>query len=499
MDTAFLIRAAAAKFPARTALRWRESSLTFAELDLWTDRLASGLRNAGVTGPVASILLNDPRTVCLYLALARAGITSVPLNYRLTAEEQAYILTDSGASVIVADSTVLGNYPDLKELVPRVTRVLTVDPEGSIESTFEGYLADASVGEVDRSVSEADDATVIYTSGTSGFPKGVVRSHRANIWNAVNSFVGSPRTPTDVELFSLPLFGIGYVAQVLPTLLAGGAVVLDRAFDPLRAWTLMEQHRVTRAFLAPTMIAALLDIQGHARFDVDALRTILVAYEFPAALRQRALDRFGDVFVNMYGLTEAQLCATAPGEFASDPSSAGRPMGLARVHILGVDEVAVGPGEVGEIAFEGPSLMTRYHARDEDTAAALRNGLLRTGDLGYLDENRNLHFVGRSKEIIKSGGFSIDPVEIENVLLEVDWITEAAAVGVPDDYWGEKVVAFLTVTGPVVDADLREHCRTKLAGFKVPKEFVVLDRLPINPTGKVERDALRRAWQEDNS
>jgi acyl-CoA synthetase (AMP-forming)/AMP-acid ligase II len=499
MDTSFLLRVAASKFPRREALRYAERRVGFAELDEAVDRLAAGLSAAGVhRAPVASLLWNDPRAVILYLALARAGATCVPINPRLTGSEIAWIVADCGAGTLIAAADLAAEH-GLEAAALGVERLALLDDDPALGS-FGELLGPAGAGEFEPAepVDERDDATIIYTSGTSGFPKGAVRSHRANLWHAANSQIGAPRVPEDVELFSLPLFGLGFIAQVLPTLLAGGCVVIDRVFDPARAWALISEHRVTRAFLAPTMIAAMLDVDGQERFDASSLRSILVAYGFADRLREAAEARFDGTFFNMYGLTEAQLCCTAPGEFALDPTSSGKAMGLARLLILDPDGNRLPAGEVGEIAFQAPSVMSRYHGLEEATAAArIAPDTVRTGDLGYLDPDGNVHFTGRDKEIIKSGGFSIDPTEIENALLELPGVAEAAVVGAPDDYWGERVVACVKLADPgaggeALDADaLSAHVRERLARFKVPKEFRFLDDLPKNPTGKVQRGELR--------
>jgi len=492
VDTSFLLRVAASKFPDRPALRYADREITFAELDRDVDRLATGIVAAGAhTAPVASVTWNDLRTVVLYLALARAGATCVPINPRLAGPEIAWIVENCGAATLVAAADLAAEHgfeaPGLG-----LGRLVLLGEAPTLDS-FGDLLAPTPTEFVPaEEIDERSDATIIYTSGTSGFPKGAVRSHRANLWHAVNSQIGSPRTPADVELFSLPLFGLGFIAQVLPTLMAGGCVVLDRIFDPTRAWELIEAHRITRAFLAPTMIASMLEVDGNERFDVDSLHSLLVAYGFADRLRRAAQARFPAAFFNMYGLTEAQLCCTAPGEFELDPTSSGKPMGLARLLILGPDGDRMTTGEVGEIAFQAPSVMSRYHDLPEATAAALDGDILRTGDLGYLDAEGDVHFTGRRKEIIKSGGFSIDPTEIENALLELAGVAEVAVVGAPDEYWGERVVACVKLGDAALEAEtLTAHLGERLARFKVPKEIVFYDDLPKNPTGKVERGKLR--------
>jgi len=210
-------------------------------------------------------------------------------------------------------------------------------------------------------------------------------------------------------------------------------------------------------------------------------------------VRMRAAERFGAIIAYMYGLTEAQLCVSTPGEFADDPSNAGHPMGMMRVRVVDENRVPVAAGEVGEIAMQGPSLMSGYYGREEATAEVLADGWLYTGDLGYLDEAGRIHIAGRKKEIIKSGGFTVDPVEVERALLAYEGVLEAAVVGMPDEHWGEVVVAFVAASpsADVSQPELLAFVKSRVASFKCPKQVVFMPALPKNPMGKIERGRLR--------
>ena len=496
MDYSTYLSAAASTYPDRVALVYQGASTSYAELESLVNRLARRLVERGATkAPIAWVAYNEPLVIALALAISRAGGTGVPINARLIPAEMGYILADSGAGTFVVDATLADEAKALAAEHPGVERVLVVaDEDGSTGLETLGELVDGADGvELGLDVPEDTVAVIMYTSGTTGRPKGALRTQRANLWLVANSALGMHRRREDVDLFNLPVFGIGFAMHIPPMFLAGGAVVLDRIFDPARAWALLEEHRVTRTFFAPTMLAAMLDVDGNEGFDVSSLHTVGVAYEFPRKLRERAFERFGaEKFINMYGLTEAQLFCTKPGEFALDPTSAGTPMGFMRSRIVDEMRCEVPRGEVGEITLQGPTVMSGYKGMPEETAAALRDGWLHTGDLGYLDPAGNLHFAGRSKEIVKSGGFNVDPTEVENVLLELEGVREAAIVGEPDERWGEAVVGFVVLDADAPDEEaLRAHCRERLAGFKIPKRFVVIDELPKNPTGKVERGKLR--------
>jgi len=372
--------------------------VSYAELERRIAAVAAGLRGLGLGGAtVATLSANVPETVELYMALARAGATAVPLNTRLTPAELRYAIEDCGASAIVADRELLPVARQLREEVAALRTLIPLRGPGEDGPGLHD-LRESAPGPppADGDGDERAPATIIYTSGTTGFPKGVVRSHRANAWNMVNSALGAPRTPADVELFNLPIFGIGFLHFAMPTLLGGGALVLDGAFDPARAWRLLEERRVTRTFLAPTMIDAMLAVPGHEARRLDDLETIYTAYAFPERLRRAALARFGERFVYMYGLTEAQLTIATREEFDADPTSVGRSMGVSEVAVIDPAGRTCAPRVVGEIAFAGPSVMSGYHGLPEESAAAIgADGWVRTGDLGRLDAAGNLHYVGR--------------------------------------------------------------------------------------------------------
>lgn len=496
-DFSYPLRVASDKFAARTAFVYRGRHWRFDEFDQATDRLAAAFERAGLTGQKVVVLLhNEPLAVMTYLAIARAGAVSVPVNPKLLPHEIAFILEDSGSTAIIADAMFSVTARGLVAADDRIGHLFTAN----VASARDGELRLEDLldrpGTPTTVVDPTSDASIVYTSGTSGFPKGVVRSHDANLWTTVNSLLGQTRGPDDVEVFVLPLFGIAFLFQVMPMVLAGGTVVLDGSFDPERTWELIEKHRATRIFLAPTMLDSILAVDGHEEKDASSLRVINTAYEFPERIRVAAEARFGPIVAYMYGLTEAQLCVSSPEEFAADPSNAGHAMGLMRVRVFGEDRLPVEQGATGEIALSGPSLMSRYHGLEEVTAEALVDGWLFTGDLGYLDECGRVHIMGRKKEIIKSGGFTVDPVEVENVLLAFPGVLEAAVVGVPDEHWGERTVAFLVVSEPLSEETIRGYVKQQVAAYKVPKQIFFVSVLPRTPTGKVQRGRLRTQAQE---
>jgi acyl-CoA synthetase (AMP-forming)/AMP-acid ligase II len=494
-DFSFPLRVTADRYPDGLAFICKEESWTFRDFDAATDRLAASFEARGVAGERVILLLqNEPKTVMVYLALARAGAISVPVNPRLLLDEISFIVQDSGASAVIADAVSATEARELMDRHAELDRLLTVNAEsdGGGGERLEDVL-EAGVGASRAAVDPASVAMIVYTSGTSGFPKGVMRTHQANIWACVNATLGQPRFPEDVEVFVLPLFAIAFIFQVMPMILSGGTTILDGSFDPVRTWEQLDRHRATRVFLAPTMLDSMLSVDGHEGYDVSTLRILNTAYEFPERVRMRAAERFGDILAYMYGLTEAQLCCSTPGDFAEDPSNAGHPMGMMRVRVVDEHRIPVDVGTVGEIAMAGPSLMSGYHGRPEITAEVLADGWLYTGDLGYLDEAGRVHVCGRLKEMIKTGGFSVDPVEVEKAILAFPGVREAAVVGIPDDHWGEVVVAAVSASATIElsEPQLRSFVKSRVAGYKCPKRVLFMSELPKNAMGKIERGRLR--------
>ena len=498
MDFSYPLLCACERNGDRIAIIGGDQNISYTQLERDIAGLTTGLR-AWVSPHqrVASLLLGEPETLEYYMAIARLGAVNIPMNTRLTVEEKRYIIQDSAATVLVVDNEFLDEAEQLLQLIPNLTQVITSYPSAwpdlvSLRSQEPGITPLATSGD------DGAACSIMYTSGTTGFPKGVVRSHQANVWNIVNSALGTPSAANDVVLFNLPIFGIGLLHFALPALLNGSTLILDRSFEPNKAWRLLEDYCVTRTFLAPTMIAAMLDISDQESFDISTLLSIQTAYAFPERLRHRALERFGDLFIHMYGLTEAQLTSAGMREFAAKPASAGRTMGVMRIRIIDETGLEVSPGETGEISFEGPSVMSEYLNLPEQTNETIVGGWVRTGDLGCIDADGDLIYVGRSKEMIKSGGFSVDPIEVENAILRLDHVAEAAALGVANDQWGEMVVAFVSaVDGEALsEGDVIAVCRDVIAGYKIPKQVFVIDALPKNATGKVERGALRRMYSQ---
>jgi fatty-acyl-CoA synthase len=339
----------------------------------------------------------------------------------------------------------------------------------------------------------------MYTSGTTGQPKGAVLTHGNMTWNAVNQFMGMDFAQDERTLALAPLFHIGGLnGTVNPALLRGGCAVLVRRFDPAETLAVIEQQRVNSFFAVPTMLDAMSREPGFRTRDLSALRTIGAAgAPLPLPTLRTWLDR-GVTMQQAYGMTEA-----APGCTVLDSAdaqrkvgSAGRPVFFTDVRVVRPDESAAAVDEVGEVVVQGPNVMAGYWQDPERTAEVLTDGWYATGDAGSLDDEGFLYIRDRYKDMIISGGENIYPAEIESALLELPGVVEAAVIGVPDEKWGEVGLA-VVVPAPGADRDpdaLRTALRERLAGFKVPRHISFADELPKTATGKIRKPDLRTRY-----
>jgi fatty-acyl-CoA synthase len=486
------------RFPDRSALEFEGRETTWASLLEETQRSAGALAAAGVgSGDVVAVLLhNSDRFVELMHAISHLGAIFMPLNWRLARPEIEYILDHAGAKAIVSE-------PELEEGVPPEPgsdcRRLRVEGESSGGwQSLEELRADAAPL---PDAAEVDDDSVhrlMYTSGTTARPKGVMITYRNLYAKNVSHVVEFGLTAGDIGLACGPLYHVGALDLTTTTLMyVGGANHVLRRFDPAAALDAIERHRISHVWLAPAMINAILAEPGLDQRDLSSVRLIIDGGEkMPLPLIERVLGAFPNAwFADAYGLTE-----TVSGDTFLDKSlarekigSVGTPVIHTEVRIVDSEDRPLPAGTPGEIVIRGPKVCKGYWRDEEATARAMRGGWFHTGDAGVLDEDGFLYIVDRLKDMILSGGENVASLEVERVLYEHDAVVEAAVIGRPDPRWGEVPVAYVVLAEGRADAqdELADHCSERLAKFKVPKSFHVLDALPRNPSGKVLKRDLR--------
>lgn len=480
----------ARKTPHRTALIHGGTTWTYAQLHDRVTRLAHALRARGLRrgDRIAYLGPNHPSYLETLFAAGALGAIFVPLNTRLAGPEIAYQLADSGAKALIHGPSHTG-------LVASTDVPLYVEagPE------YEELLVSAATDPIDEPVGPDDTCIIMYTSGTTGRPKGAMLSHGNLVWNAVNVLVDTDLVTDERALVSAPLFHTaGLNMLTLPVLLKGGTCVLVDAFDPDSTFDLVERHRISFMFGVPTMFDQLARHPRWADADLSSLRILTcggspVPTPLIAAYQERGLT-----FLQGYGMTE-----TAPGALfldaehaVSKAGSAGVPHFFSDVRVVRPDLTPAEAGETGEIVVRGPHVMSGYWGLPEETAASFADGWFRSGDAARTDEDGYVFVVDRIKDMIISGGENIYPAEIEDLLLAHPDIVECAVIGVPDDKWGEVPRAVVVPReGAALDpAGILAALSGRLAKYKIPKSVVLADELPRTASGKLLKSRVRSRY-----
>ena len=504
----------------RLSERWGERiALEDADGRAWRTRDLVGrmfrfghvLRGIGLDrGERVAILLPDKREFveCDFGAMV-AGLVRVPLNPSATDEELAAQIADADAHVLVIDAGFTEFRSRLLEALRGSVQIVVIGGRLAGAHEYESALTRASDCPPTEPIEGADLASLNYTGGTTGAPKGVMLS-QGNICAIVqNALLGRPIGTEDVFLNMRQLWPIASIS-VLFHLIGGARIILGGRFEPEAFLARTQRHRVTRSSLVPTQLVRLLDSADPHAFDLSALVSIdLGAAKVGDEMFERAFEALGPRIGVLYGLTEASwTCYLPPQLLGGSPErrgrlmkSVGRELFAYRVETVDPSGQAVAPGEMGEIAITGPNVMQGYWRRPEATAAAIKGGRLHTGDLGRIDDEGFLYIEGRLKDVIRSGAMSVVPQEVEETLLRHPAVAEAAVIGVPDREWGEMVIAFIALK-PGASADhaaLDTHCRSHLAPYKRPREFMFLAELPKSHYGKVLKGDLAKLRSQGTS
>lgn len=488
-----LVRGAARRDPAKEAVVSPDGRITFGELDNRVDRLGSALRSRGypVGARVALLAANELEYIELQAACVRAGYTFVPLNTRLAMPELQYILGDCEPSIVIAGRTEEQRVIELGAAAG--ADVAGFGTPAQIEA-YDDLLATGGAA-VDEDLAADVTVTILYTSGTTGRPKGAMIDRSGVTARVFVNALETRTTAEDVFLMSLPMFHIGAFLVYAYTF-TGATVAMLPEFTPAGCLAALQRERATATVLVPTMIQFVMNDPAIASYDASGLRLMIYGGESisPEVLR-RAMDIFGCGFHQQYGMTETgcQTILRPEDHDPSDPgvlSSAGTEAASFEVQIMDPDDRPLPDGETGEITCRGPAVMSGYWGLPEVTANTLRNGWMHTGDLGYRDERGYLHIVDRKNDMIVSGGENVYPREVEQVLMAHPDVTDCTVLGLPDAKWGQVVTAVLVDPSPP-DEVLAEYLRERIARYKVPKRWMRVDELPRNAAAKVLKAELR--------
>lgn len=495
------------RFPDKIALTAGGREISWRQLDRRVDRVANALREHGLArgDRVALLLTNSIEMITLYFGISRAGMSAVPLNYRLSGRELGAILYTADAALLVTTRPLDDR---VAEYAPVLPRWIVEESAREEADSYGASLESAADSHSPRADRENEVFAIFFTSGTTGLPKGVMVTHRNLEANAFNQFVADGSRSSDVNLISTPLCHAGAVFMLMTYMMLGCTQVIMDSFDPQRWVDEVERRKVTVAMLVPTMINRLLEHPVIGDADLSCMRCVFYGGgPMPLAVLKRAIDRLGCSFTQGYGLTETLeatfLVASDHVPDGTDAQrrrlgSAGREAVGTEVRIVDDEGRDVEAGVVGEVLVRSHSVCAGYWRNPEETARSFVDGWFRTGDLGYLDESRYLFIVDRLKDMVVTGGVNVYTKEVENVLYRHPAVLEAAVLGLPDEAWGE-IVAAVVVRRPgrsVSAEDLVAWCRESLAGFKKPRAVHFVDDLPKNASGKVLKRELRKALAE---
>jgi len=491
--------------PDRVAFRLADVDRTYGELDRRATRLANALSERGVAAgdAVAVLTVNSLEAVETFFACARIGAMVVPINFRLVAAEVAYLLADSGAVAVVVDAALAPVVLEARRQCTAVKHCLVVGRHDSAPGTeaFDHVVRAASAGAVERVVDEQNPALIMYTSGTTGKPKGAVLTHHNLLMHTV-SFLIHIGAPVDCRswLISTPLFHIAGIAGILPSVFRGDRVVLTAmgAFDAGQTVDLLEREKINACFFVPAQWQLICELPSIADRDLSALRMMSwgAAPASPALLRKIMATFPGAQLYSAFGQTECSPTTTVlRGEDAVRKlGSVGTPMLNVEVRVVDEHMNDVAIGEVGEIVYRGPTVMKEYWNKPDASRAAFTGGWFHSGDLVRRDDEGYIYVVDRLKDMIISGGENIYSAEVENAIAEHPGVAEVAVIGLPDERWGEVPVAVVVPASPgqpPTADDIGQWCRQRLAAYKCPKHLCVLTALPRNATGKVLKSELR--------
>lgn len=500
-----LVERNARKYPSKVGVISGENRFSYAQFADRVHRLANGLMGLGMVkgARVAVLAQNCHQYLEAYFAAAQAGLVLVPINYRLTGREVSYIVNHSEAQAFIFQEEYLDLVLSISEGLPAVKRYICIDRD------YEKLIAGASPEAPQVQVNEDDLICIMYTSGTTGQPKGAVMTQSNWLAHTVNMLLELAIVHEDITLHVVPFFHIASIWPMLTHFYVGGTNVIIKAFEPELVLKTFERERITTCNAVPTMIIQMLECPHAERHDYSSLKWLgYGASPMPLEVLKRAMKLFGPKLLQVYGLTEANPLLTllpvkehildGPPEIAKRLSSCGRE--IINVQVKVVDEMGrdVAPGEIGEIIARGDNIIKEYWRNPEETATAIKEGWLYTGDLATVDEAGYIYIVDRKKDVIISGGENISSREVEEVIYTHPAVLEVAVIGVPDEKWGEAVQAIIVLKSgkEASEEEILDICQRNLAPYKRPKSIEYMESLPKSGAGKILKRELReKYWQ----
>ncbi len=485
--------------PDRMAMISEDKSLTYRQLNQRANQIANSLLKIGVSpGDRVGILMNNCNEfIETYFAVVKIGAVLVPLNIRLAPNEFDYILKDCGVSVFLFGSAFDDKVGEMATFANMSCCISAGASSLDGVQEYEEFIENANDAEPTVPVNDKDLHVIMYTSGTTGYPKGAMLTH-ANMYSAgVDLLISLHLQFPDKWLVLAPFFHSGSITPFVAGVIRGVTTVIMETFEPAGALRLIEKEKIKHVLGVTAIMQMIFKEPDLDKYNLESWEmAFLPGSPLPFEVILEAEDRLGILCQNLWGMTE--ICG--PGsimnveDILKKPESAGKPYFNVDVRILGLDNTELPPGETGEIVVCCPHMMIGYWNRPEETQKTIRDGWLYTGDSGKLDEDGFLYVIDRIKDMIVSGGENVYPAEIERVIREMPGSLDVAVIGIPDEKWGEVPKAFIEKPSgfDITADDIIRHCRSKLAGYKVPKAIEFMEELPRNPSGKLLKKDLRK-------
>ncbi len=515
MNTAEFLSIAAAICPEKEAIVFEAKRYTFSQLNERVNRLGNALLNLGVQkgDRVAMLQVNTNQCVEVYFAVAKIGAIYVPLNFRAKGNELAYMLNSSESNTLFMGGRYIDLVNSTKPELNSVKTFVSLDsPHGGM-LYYEDMIASSPADEIFAEIGDSDTTILMYTAGTTGFPKGVMLSHNSFSVYVLENVTPADPTSEEKNILTVPLYHVAGIQAMMAAIYGGRTLVMERQFEPKEWMGLVQAEKVSRAMMVPTMLKQLMDHPDFRKHDLSSLKVITYgAAPMPLEVIKRAVGLFPGVgFINAFGQTETASTITTLGPEDHDItgtdeekekklkrlSSIGKPMSDVEMKIVDESGKALPPREVGEIVARGPRVMSGYWKDQEKTEKTIdKDGWVHTSDMGYMDEDGYFFLAGRATDMIIRAGENISPEEVEGVMHSHPKIKECAVIGVPDEEWGEVPMAVVVLKkGQKATAEeLMEYCRANLSSFKRPRSVVFVSELPRNPMGKVLKRVLREQY-----
>ncbi len=517
MNTGEFLTITSAICPDKEGIVFENKRLNYGLINDRVNRLGNALLKLGLRkgNPVALMQVNTNQCVESYFAVAKAGGIYVPLNFRAKGNELIYMLNTAEATTVLVGERYLDLIDSIKSSLPTVKNYISLDRPHPGMLYYEDLIAGSSADEIFTEIEDGDTTILMYTAGTTGFPKGVMLTH-----NSFSIYVLENVTPADPDtneknILTVPLYHVAGTQAMMAAIFGGRTLVMQRQFDPKQWMELVESEKVSRAMMVPTMLKQLMEHPEFSRHDLSSLKVITYgAAPMPLEIIKKAVEVFPGVgFINAFGQTETASTVTMLSpedhEITGTPeerekklkrlSSIGKPMSDVEMKVIDEDGKDLPVNEIGEIVARGPRVMSGYWKDEEKTKKTIdKQGWVHTGDMGYRDEAGYFFLSGRTTDMIKRAGELISPEEVETLLQSHPKVDEVAVVGVPDDEWGEVpiCVCVLKRGEACTAADLMEFCRSNLASYKRPRAVVFCNELPRNPLGKVLKRVLRDQYKD---